>query len=409
MEIRATTEQDRERFVATMHSAFGLFPGTTTEDGGGAWWSAFELDRGLVAVADDGRPVGTAAAYTFELTLPGGAVVPVSGVTAVGVAPTHRRRGALTAMMRRQLADVRERGEFLSVLLASEAVIYRRFGYGPATWTNRLTVPRKRAELITPRVGGEDTGSVELLRSDDCQEILEAVYDRYRLAQPGALSRPHRWWALRGGQAPISPAPRYIVLHRDADGVPDGYASYALGEFDRVNKTSTLTVDEVIALDDVVFTTLARTVLGHDLIGQVVFKHVPSWHPLRWQLEDIRSGETSAEEDWLWVRLLDVPRALAARGWYADGELVLDVDDVFLGERNRYLLTVRDGKAECVETEREPDLSLDVSDLGSIYLGGNVPSTLVRAGRIEAHHPGAAAAADTLFRTEQPPHCLHWF
>lgn len=199
------------------------------------------------------------------------------------------------------------------------------------------------------------------------------------------------------------------MLHRDAAGVPDGYASYALGDLDRVTKTSTLTVDEVIAVDDEVFTTLARTVLGHDLIGQVVFKHVPAWHPLRWQLEDIRSGETGAEEDWLWVRLLDVPRALAARGWIADGELVLDVVDAFLGERNRYLLTVRDGRAECVETEREPDLTLDVSDLGSIYLGGATPSILVRAGRIQAHRAGAAAVADALFRTEQPPHCLHWF
>ncbi|WP_327676107.1 GNAT family N-acetyltransferase [Kitasatospora sp. NBC_00458] len=409
MEIRATTEQDREVFIATMHSAFGLFPGTTTEDGGGAWWSAFEPDRGLFAVTDEGRPVGTAAAYSFELTLPGGAVVPVSGVTGVGVAPSHRRRGALTAMMRRQLSDIRGRGEFLSVLLASEAVIYRRFGYGPATYTNRLTVPRHRAALATPKAGGEDTGSVELLRSDDCREILEDLYDRYRRTQPGALSRPHRWWALRAGQAPISPAPRYVVLHRDAGGTPDGYASYALGDPDRVNGSSILTVDEVIALDDHVFTALARTVLGHDLIGQVVFKHVPAWHPLRWQLADIRAGQTGAEDDWLWVRLLDVPRALAAREWYADGELVLDVDDAFLGERNRYLLTVRDGRAECVETDREPDLGLDVSDLGSVYLGGTTPSTLVRAGRIRAHRPGAAAVADTLFRTEQPPHCLHWF
>ncbi|MFC5661796.1 GNAT family N-acetyltransferase [Kitasatospora misakiensis] len=409
MEIRATTEQDREAFIATMHSAFGLFPGTTTADGGGAWWSAVELDRGLFAVADDGRPVGTAAAYSFELTLPGGDAVPVAGVTAVGVAPTHRRQGALTAMMRRQLSDIRERGEFLSVLLASEAVIYRRFGYGPATYTNKLTVQRHRADFAALRAAGADTGSVELLRSDDCQEILEEVYDRYRRAQPGALSRPHRWWELRAGQAPISPAPRHIVLHRDADGVPDGYASYALGELDRVNKTSTLTVDEVIALDDTVFTALARTVLGHDLIGQVVFKHVPARHPLRWQLADIRAGETGAEDDWLWVRLLDVPRALVERGWFADGELVLDVDDAFLGEHGRYLLTVRDGKAECVETDREPDLSLDVSDLGSIYLGGTTPSTLVRAGRIQAHHPRAAVVADDLFRTERPPHCLHWF
>ncbi len=409
MEIRATTEQDRKTFVATMHSAFGLFPGDTTEDGGGAWWSAFEMDRGLFAVTPEGRPVGTAAAYSFELTLPGGDIVPVSGVTAVGVAPSHRRRGALTAMMRQQLADVRQRGEFLSVLLASEAVIYRRFGYGPATWTNRLTVQRSRAGFADLRAAGEDTGSVELLRSDDCQEILEEVYDRYRRAQPGALSRPHRWWALRAGQPPIAPTPRYVVLHRDADGSPDGYASYALGDFDRVNKTSILTVDEVIALDDAVFTALARTVLGHDLVGQIVFKHVPAWRPLRWQLEDVRGAETGAEEDWLWVRLLDVPRALAARGWFADGELVLDVDDAFLGERGRYLLTVRDGKAECVETDREPDLSLDVSDLGSIYLGGTTPSTLVRAGRVRAHHAGAALLADDLFRTPQPPHCLHWF
>ena len=113
--------------------------------------------------------------------------------------------------------------------------------------------------------------------------------------------------------------------------------------------------------------------------------------------------------DWLWVRLLDVPRALTARGWFADGELVLDVEDPFLGEHGRHLLTVRDGKADCAPTDREPDLSLDVSDLGSVYLGGTAPSTLVRAGHIRAHHPDAAALADALFRTDRVPHCLHWF
>jgi predicted acetyltransferase len=92
-----------------------------------------------------------------------------------------------------------------------------------------------------------------------------------------------------------------------------------------------------------------------------------------------------------------------------DGELVLDVDDPFLGEHNRYLLTVRGGKAVCVPTDREPDLSLDVSELASVYLGGTAPSTLVRAGHIRAHHRGAAALADALFRTERTPHCLHWF
>ncbi|MGA4876229.1 GNAT family N-acetyltransferase [Streptomyces lydicamycinicus] len=410
MEIRSTTDEDLDVFVDTLHAAFGRFPETPAEGGGGVWWSALEMDRNLLAMTADGRPVGTAGAYSFTLTLPGETLVPAAGVTAVGVLPTHRRQGVLSAMMRHQLAELRARGEFLSVLLASEAPIYGRFGYGPATYTQRLTVPRHQAAFALPRAhgtagapaSGSDTGSVELLRRAECGEILEEVYDRYRRTQPGALSRPHRWWALGAGQPPLSPAPRYIAVHRDADGVPDGYASYSV-------ESGTLTVDETITTDDAVFTALARFVLEHDLVTQVVFKHFPPEHPLRWQLADFRAGEVSDDTDWLWVRLLDVPRALTARGWFMDGELVLDVDDPFLGEHGRYLLTVRDGKADCVPTDGEPDLSLDVSDLGAVYLGGTAPSTLIRAGHIRAHRPGTATLADALFRADRSSHCLHWF
>lgn len=405
-EIRSTGDEDLGVFVDTLHRAFGLFPETPGEDGSGVWWSAFEMDRSLLALAEDGRPVGTAGAYSFELTLPGETVVPVSGVTAVGVLPTHRRQGVLTAMMRRQLDDLRARGEALSVLLASEAVIYRRFGYGPATSTQRVTVPRDRGAFARPRgLGAADGGSgtVEVLRRADCGALLEEVYERYRRAQPGALGRPPHWWARGAGQPPVAAAPRYVAAHRDAHGVADGYATYTVD-------SGTLTVDEIITVDDAVFGELARFVLGHDLVTKVVFKQVPPGHPLRHWLADFRAGQLTDDTDWLWVRLLDVPRALTARGgWLADGELVLDVDDPFLGERGRHLLTVRDGKAECTPTDRDPDLTLDVSDLGSLYLGGTTPGTLIRAGHIRAHHPEAAARADALFRTERPPHCLHWF
>ncbi|MFD0372189.1 GNAT family N-acetyltransferase [Streptomyces sp. NPDC127114] len=411
MDIRTTSDQDHDVFVDTLHAAFGRFPETPAEDGGGVWWAALEMDRCLLAVTPDGRPVGTAGAYSFELTLPGEVLAPAAGVTAVGVLPSHRRRGVLSAMMRHQLSELRARGEFLSVLLASEAPIYGRFGYGPATYTQRLTVSRHQAGLTEPRangpaggpVPGQDTGSVELLRRAECGGILEEVYDHYRRAQPGALSRPPRWWARGAGQPPVAPAARYVAVHRDADGVPDGYASYSVGEPD------TLTVDETVAADDAVFTALARFVLGHDLVGRVVFRHFPPEHPLRWQFADFRAGEVGNHTDWLWVRILDVPRALTTRGWSGDGELVLDVHDPFLGEHGRHLLTVRDGKAACVPTDREPDLSLDVRDLGSVYLGGTAPSTLVRAGHVRAHRPGAAALADALFGAGRPPHCLHWF
>jgi predicted acetyltransferase len=316
----------------------------------------------------------------------------------------------LTAMMRNQLTELRARGEFLAVLLASEAPIYGRFGYGPATYTGRITVARHQGALAAPRAhgradapaAGSNSSSVEVMRRAECGEILEQVYDRYRRAQPGALSRPHRWWTLGAGQPPIARAPRHVAVHRDAGGVPDGYASYSLSD-------GTLTVDETIATDDAVSTALIAFLLGHDLVTQVAFKHFPPGHPLRWQLADLRAAQVSSDSDWLWVRLLDVPQALTARGWFTDGELVLDVDDPFLGEHHRYLLTVRDGKADCVPTDRDPDLSLDVSDLGSIYLGGTAPSTLVRAGHIRAHRSDAATLADILFHAERHPHCLHWF
>ncbi|MEU0877373.1 GNAT family N-acetyltransferase [Lentzea sp. NPDC005914] len=398
MKIRSTTAQDLGAFVDTVHTAFGRFPETPDENGGGLWWSAVEIDRGLLAIADD-KIVGTATAHSFELTLPGDVLAPAAGITAVGVLPTHRRRGVLTAMMRFQLAELRERGDFLAVLLATEGGIYGRYGYGPATYTRRLTVQRAQSAF---RSGHVDAGSIEVLKRSECGEILEEVYDRYRRSQPGALSRPHRWWELGAGMPPVAAAPRYVAVHRDADGIADGYASYTLDD-------GSLVIDETVTSDDAVFTALARFALDHDLVTEVAFKHFPTGHPLRWQLADINAGVQSSEIDWLWVRLLDVPRALTARGYRGNGELVLEVRDPFLNERGRHLLTVRDGEAECVETEREPDLSLDVRDLGSVYLGGTAPSTLIRAGHVQAHTPGAAATADALFGSAHPPHCLHWF
>lgn len=120
MEIRSTTDKDLDVFVDTVHAAFGRFQEAPVE-GGGLWWSALEMDLCQLALTADGRPIGTAAAYPFELTLPGETIVPASGVTAVGVLPSHRRQGLLSTMMRHQLIELRARGEFLSVLLASEA------------------------------------------------------------------------------------------------------------------------------------------------------------------------------------------------------------------------------------------------------------------------------------------------
>ncbi len=107
-----------------------------------------ELDRTLrepkrmIAARVGGEMVGIAGAYSFDMTVPGGSA-PMAGVTWVGVLPTHRRRGVLTAMMRHQLHDLHEsQGEAVAALYASESVIYGRFGYGQASQELRLTMHR---------------------------------------------------------------------------------------------------------------------------------------------------------------------------------------------------------------------------------------------------------------------------
>ncbi|GAA1963822.1 GNAT family N-acetyltransferase [Kitasatospora viridis] len=403
MQIRSTTEADLDTFLSTLCDAFGS---VWQSPGESPWWAAYEMDRHLLAEDAAGRPIGTAGAYSFELTLPGGATAPAAGITGVGVLPSHRRQGVLSALMRHQLEQLRGAGEFLAVLLATEAVIYRRFGYGPASYRQRVAVDLGRGAFAVPVEAG---GSIELRHRADCEEELAEVYDRVRLVQPGALSRPAHWWAKGAGRPPVSRAPRHIAFHRDAAGRLQGYACYTIAVTDQQRSLRTLTVEELVAATDEAQAALARYCLDHDLVSTVVFADLPPRSPLRWRLADYRAARTEAEQDYLWVRLLDVPRALAARGYPADGRLVVEVDDPFLGERGRYLLVVADGVGVCEPTGEPTELALDVADLGSLYLGGTRASDLVRAGRIRELVPGAALRADALLGAEREPHCVHFF
>ena len=93
------------------------------------------------------RWVATCGDFERRLTVPGGADVPTAAVTVVTVHPPYRRRGLLTAMMKHQLEQVAKRGEPLAALWASEALIYGRYGYGPATTRAVLKGNEPAAEL----------------------------------------------------------------------------------------------------------------------------------------------------------------------------------------------------------------------------------------------------------------------
>ncbi|MER7133320.1 GNAT family N-acetyltransferase [Streptosporangium saharense] len=363
--------------------------------------AAVELERTLGAFDGD-VAVGGAAACTRALTVPG-AVLPVAGVTWVGVSPTHRRRGVLTSLMRRQLTDLYEGGgEALAVLRPSEAGIYGRYGYGPAS-RGALLRCEKRAMDFLPGTDFGD-GRVRLLGRDEARPVVEEVYERVRPGAAGWPDRPGGCWDIRLADGPAerdgATALRHAV-HRDREGRADGYALYRIGQV-RGEQVSAVRVMELAAVTRRAYAALWRFLAGIDLVPWIEYEGAVD-EPLAHLLTDLRAVR-SREVDRLWVRLVDLPRALAGRRYAAPLEVVLEVRDDFCPwNTGRFLLRGDAGGAGCERTAVAPDLRLGPAELGAAFLGGTTLAALARAGRVEELRPGALARVSAAFRGLREP------
>jgi predicted acetyltransferase len=395
MELRPAT---REEFDEFSRAAMSAFHREYTDVDRERYERIDEPERSL-AWFDDGRIVATTMAFTRKLTVPG-AEVPCAGATAVAVVPTHRRRGLLTAMMRRQLDEVRDRGEAVAALWSSEGEIYGRFGYGIGTTQARLVARRPAAGLASAAVRGDP------LRVGPAAEHVDAmreVHDRVRLRRPGMLSRPGPWWqdrlfdpeTNRGGAHPL----RAVI----AD---DGYALYAVRpEFDDEGAAGEVKVRELVAATTEAHALLWSFLLDQDLTRTIVWELAPVDEPLWLMLTNPRAVRRVVG-DGLWVRLVDVAGALSARTYARDPDVVLEVSDAFCPwNEGRYRLS--DGG--CERTEADPDLSLDVTALGAAYLGGITLRELAAAGRVRELRSGALVRASAAFRGDVAPWCPEMF
>ncbi|HSC50788.1 MAG TPA: GNAT family N-acetyltransferase [Gaiellaceae bacterium] len=349
----------------------------------------------VLAAVEDGRIVGGAGAYRFDTTVPGGAQVPTAGVMAVGVLPTHRRRGALTALMRRQLADAHQRGEPLGTLFAAEGAIYPRFGYGLASLAGEAELPKGDARLWQE----EPLGRARLLDSEqEMLDVLPAIFDRIQPATPGMWTRSREWWKVR--RLPDRPgrgALAAVVI--ELDGRPEAYALYRLDFGVRHLVTETrLDVLEALAVSPRGLDAIWRFLLAIDWVARIDAHWLPLDHPLFLWLREARRLRCSVV-DALWVRLVDVGAALAARS-LREGEVVLDVRDEFC-PWNHGRWRVADGRAE--KTTAPAELAVDAAALASVYLGGFTFEQLRWAGRVEELKPGAVERAAELFRTARQP------
>jgi predicted acetyltransferase len=360
----------------------------------------------MVTAEEDGVLVGGGAAYTLEMTVPGGSLG-TAGVTWIGVMPTHRRRGILTRLMAHLHDDAHRHGEPLAALWAAESVIYPRFGYGLAAPDLELQVDRGRSAWADPK---PLKGRARLVTAEAAPAQFGAVYDAERARRPGMVARNIDWWRQRlfdSKERRDGAGPLFHIVYEGAGGV-EGYVAYRV-KHDWGHGNTVLTVLELMAATEDAYRGIWGYCFGVDLVDRIRARHRPIDEPLAWMLADFRRLDARIG-DALWLRLVDVDAALSARKYSAEGSIVFDVADAG-GPWNvgRHRLEAGDGGATCVRTNDEPDIRLDVRDLGAIYLGGVELGLLLSAGRVEECRPGAVARADAMFRWRPHPWCASVF
>lgn len=400
--VRPLTDDDWDEFVALDSHAFGS---TMPEE---AVTAVRAVHRGARSIgAYDGPTLaGIATAYAYDIGVPGGSS-PAAAISWVGVLPTHRRRGVLRALMTHQLHAVHDEGrEPLAILWASEPQIYGRFGYGQATRGLSMTVPRD-PQALHATVVADPSLRLRLVDAGDWK-ITAGVYEKVAASRPGMPARDELWWedavqdlpTMRDGRSALR-----AVVAEDDDGVR-AYARYRTQQSsgDAFGK-GVVSVREVMGVDPAALAALYRYLFDLDLMGSTELWNRPVDDPLLSWLQNPRRAKPVLG-DGLYVRLVDLRRALLGRTYAREVDVVLEVTDATCPwNAGRWRLTGGPDGATCERTEDPADIALAVVDLGAVYLGGTTLNELMLAGRVEERRPGSVSAAATAFAHSPAPWC----
>jgi predicted acetyltransferase len=423
--IRPFTENELEALLTLHEHAFHFGP--TPAAARKELQSRMEFDRSLAAF-DGSLMVGAAGTYSFQMRVPG-ALVPVAGVSIVAVLPTHRRRGVLSGLMRRQLADVRDRGEAVAALFASEAGIYRRYGYGRASWHAFYRLRRGEGALVADAPADEGL-RLRLASPADARAEMAKVHEQMLAVRPGFYARSDAWWdhllddpeSERGGATPL----RCLLAEDDAG--PRGYAVFSTkGRWEEATflPDAAVYVRESFATDPAANAAIWADLLSRDLASEWEIGRRPVDDPLLHLLADPRRVRPQVA-DGLWIRLVDVGNALAQRRYASPAEVVIEVADPDIAEnRSRWRLAISPAPpgeagdpgnasavmaaggytATCERTTAPADLVAPVHALGSAYLGGTRLGALASAGLVTEVTPGAVAALSAAMSWDPAPWC----
>ena len=358
-----------------------------------------DLDRAIAAYHDS-NIVGTAHAFATKMNIPGG-ILNCAAVDYVAVLPTHRRRGILTKLMKEQLTDIYERGETIAALHPSESLIYGRFGYGIGTYDENWEIDTRHSVYKTPI---DYDGSFEFEKPSLVNESIPSLYETSMRNRPGSILPTSDHWERIAGDTKVSNGnlQQYFHVKYLSLGKHKGYVRYS------IDKDVVIVVD-LMASSLQAHAALWRFCFDIDLIWKVKASRRPTDDPLLFMLTDPRRL-TRNVKDSLWIRLIDVQKALESRSYNVTGTLVFKINDAFCSWNDEvFELEIQSGGVHCSVSKKSPDLVVDVSDFASTYLGTIGFSKLKNSGRLEEHTQGSVNLADQMFNSELSPWCPYSF
>ena len=357
----------------------------------------------------DGKLVSTMGTFPFTVRL-NGAPMAMGGVTAVGTLPEQRRKGLLRKVMTLGLETMRDRGQSCAILWASMGAIYQRFGYGLASTYVSYRFDPRFAQL------GSDVpvaGSVSLETQDEAYPVIKRIYIEAATPRNLHIHRSAVLWDMSTLRPRKKGDKTYIAVHRDESGEPRGYVVYHTKEGDHEGSgpNQEMVVRDFVALDMNAWRALWEYIRRHDLVGRVdIAGCVGEDDPAPDLLLEPRMLNRRTN-DAIWLRVVDVEKALPQRPYGDRGELVfaVDGDDVCPWNNGTFLLETDGLTTDVRRTDRTADLTMSPNALASLFAGHRTATYLSRAGRLVKANDAALRTVDRLFHTEYPPHCPDGF
>lgn len=397
-EVRPIRSDEARSWLRAEQRSFGIEPSDERLD---ELIGVVDRDRCFAAV-DDGEIVATGGAHTTRMHLPGGESTPVAAVTAIGTRPTHTRRSLMRSIMDLLHTQSGELGETAAVLLASESLLYPRFGYGRATTARWIRLDRRRAQL---RDDIPVSDRVEMFVDvATAHALIDGIWRRVGPQRPGWLDRPRPLLdhlladrtTDRHGAMPFT-----LVVHHDTEGTPDGYCLYRRNlAWEHGHSIGSLFVHELAAVGDTAHRSLWHHCLSIDLVETIEAMPVPDDDPLVEALVDPRQLRTTAVVDQLWLRPGDASALLGTRRYDTSDRVVIEVAGM-----GRFAVDGGPDGADVEPTDESADLTMGRAELGAVIVGRSL-RPLTAAGRIDVADPAQLDRWDRFMRWPVAPYNL---